>query len=521
MRSLDAHRQPAFRALRRSRFTATAVACVCALGAGSAWSQVAQGPMVQAITSAQAGVWVRTAVAQPVRVKVTAPDGSSFYTQSQTTSAVHWFTASFVVTGLSSGSHYHYQIGTTDGAGKETWTGSYAFDTVASDPDQMNVAVLSDFALKLAPSPALQTALQNRPNLLATIGDLDHRDPANGPDGAHRQLQEAPEVLADYRKMHQDTRDPNTPVGAQFFAGLIGKPDTDVSQIPMVYAWDDHDFCANNMDETCTFSRQAFKAWSEYYIAAPDNWQSNGCQQAGDFESLSYGTLLQLFFLDARSDRDNGQTQSDTGMLGSCQHQWLVNALHASTALWKVVLSPVPINATIKPWDSWSMFAVERNAVLQAIADVPNVVFVSGDVHTGGAIDDGTHSGRPEVSTPHANMPFTWVNTFCRVENHNTVLESRPGSWTIGGLYDPILGYHPLQCLAKYFNDNMKTDGIPVPVYPLDGRNNPGYTWITATRTQIQLTVRDIGGNVKQGFVADGSSAPMSLTLVPDLGRRK
>jgi alkaline phosphatase D len=520
MRAFDASGTPAGRAFPRLRLATTLLAAVCALGVDGAWSQVAQGPMVQAVSDTEAGFWVRTASAQPVRIKVTAPDGSTFYTQSQATSGKAWFTASFVMTGLVPGGHYHYQVGTTDATGNETWTGSYAFDTQPADPDRLDVAVVSDFALKLSASPALRTALQGHPNLLAVIGDLDHRDPANKPGGDHRERQEAPEVLSDYRAMHQDTRDPTTPVGADFFNGIIGQPNTDVSQVPMVYAWDDHDYCANNQDETCTFSQEAFMAYNEYYILAPDNWQSNGCQQAGDFESLSYGSLVQLFFLDARSDRANTQTQSATGMLGACQHQWLVNALHQSKALWKVVLSPVPMNATIKPWDAWSMFAAERGALLQDISDVPNIVFVSGDIHSGGAIDDGTHSGRPEVSTPHANMPFTWVNTYCRVETHGTVLKSRPGSWTIGGLFDPILGYHPLQCLGKYFNDSMKTDGIPVPVYPLDGRNNPGYTWITATRSSLQLTVHGIDGSVKQGFTADGSAAQLALTLVPEQAAR-
>ena len=518
MRSLDSPGRPPARASARSTLAAALAGALFAGHVEAAHAQVAQGPMVQAVTSSQAGFWVRTGSDQPVRIKLVAPDGTTTYSNSTTTSIFAADTARFVMTGLAPGSHYRYQVGLTDAQGVETWTGNYAFDTQATDPDRLDVAVVSDFALRLAASPALHTALQSRPNVLAVIGDLDHRDPANNAEGDHRHRQDAPEVLSDLRAMHQDTRDPTTPIGADFFGGLIGQPDTDVAQIPMVYAWDDHDFCSNNQDETCVFARQAFTAWNEYYIAAPDNSNSNGCQQPGDFESLAYGGLVQLFFLDARSDRQNAQTQDPAGMLGTCQHQWLVNALHQSKALWKVVLSPVPINATIKPWDSWSMFPVERAALLQAIADVPNLVFVSGDVHTGGAIDDGTHSGRPEVSTPHANMPFVWVNTFCRVEDKNTVLVSRPGSWTIGGLYDPILGFKPLQCLAKYFKNDMKTDGMPVPVYPLDGRNNPGYTWITATKTSLQLTVRGVDGNVKQGFTADGNAAQMMLTMTPTGG---
>src|SRR5262249_45697390 len=53
--------------------TRPVVACLLATF-GPAHAQVAQGPMVQAVTSAQAGVWVRTAIAQPVRVLFEGPD---------------------------------------------------------------------------------------------------------------------------------------------------------------------------------------------------------------------------------------------------------------------------------------------------------------------------------------------------------------------------------------------------------------------------------------------------------------
>jgi len=199
-------------------------------------------------------------------------------------------------------------------------------------------------------------------------------------------------------------------------------------------------------------------------------------------------------------------------MLGACQHDWLVRGLHESPATWKIVLTPVSMNKTIKTWDSWSRFSKEREDLLESIKDVPNVIFISGDVHSGGAIDDGSHSGRIEVATPHANMPTTWVNTFCKPE-HGDTLVSRPGSWTIGGSYDPILDVRPLQCGSRFYPDDTKTDGLPAQVYPLDGKNNPGYTWITATRTTLQLAVHDARGKVKRGVNAAGVATDLSLTL--------
>jgi alkaline phosphatase D len=505
---------PRFPRLGPAAARASLLACA-ALAALPVRAGVAQGPLVQALTSQQAGIWVRTSIDQPVRVRYHQPNGDNLFTNAIVTSANSDDTAKFVLAGLAPGSAYGYEVGTTDPAsGVESWTGTYTLQTVQEDVATLRVAVLSDFHNYMVASAAVQTAINQRPDLVATIGDLDHRGPATGPDGIYPP-EDAPKVLADMRSMHRDSRDPKTPLGANFYPGIVGAPNTGVPQIPMVYAWDDHDFCSNNSDKSCPFFAQSFQAYNEYYILAPDNAYTAGCRAPADFESLSYGNLATLFFLDARSERNHSNADGRTAMLGTCQHNWLIAGLHASKALWKIVLSPVPLNPTMKTWDAWSHFGAERTALLAAIADVPNVVFVTGDVHTGGAIDEGEHSGRPEVATPHANMPADWVNTYCRVQSG--VLVSRPGSWSIGGLVDPIIGVRPMNCLKRTFPDDYPTDGMPAPVYPLDGKRNPGYTWIEATPDSLTIDVRGTDGNVKQGVRADGSGAALQLKLFSSL----
>jgi len=484
-----------------------------ALATAVAQAGVAQGPMVQAVTNRQAGVWVRTTTDQAVRIKYTDPSGTSAMTPPVTTSlAGSDDTASFLLTGLAQGTRYTYQVGTTDpDSGIETWTGDYAFDTVKGIVNSMNIAVLADFALHLEASPALQKALDARPDLLAIIGDLDHRSPAQENHDSYPP-EDWPIVLADMRAMHRDTRDPATPLGLNFFSGLIGEPGAGRPQIPWVYAWNEHDYCGYGMDRDCTFRPEALQSWDEYYIAAPDNAFSAGC--AGAFESLVYGKLVQVFFLDVRSQRNDAAPDGKTAMLGACQQRWLVDGLHKSRALWKIVMSPTPLNPTVKPWDAWSYFPTARANFLAQVADVRNVVFVSGDLHSGGAIDSGEHSGLPEVSTPHANMPTTWVNIHCR--DQKTALVSRPGSWTIGSNLDPVVDIKPMSCLAKTFPDDYPVDRMIAPVYPLDGKGSPGYTWINATLSSLTITVRDVEGKVKQGVRADLSAAPLRLSLVPN-----
>ena len=47
----------------------------------------------------------------------------------------------------------------------------------------------------------------------------------------------------------------------------------------------------------------------------------------------------------------------------------------------------------------------ERLAVGARLLDQPGVLFVSADIHTAGAIDDGRNGGFPEMSLPHLNLP--------------------------------------------------------------------------------------------------------------------
>jgi alkaline phosphatase D len=490
-----------------------AVAAGLVLAAGAAQADITHGPMLQAVTSDQAGIWLRTSIDQSVRVQLTAPDGEISYTDPVVTSlADSDDTARFVLTGLLPNSTYTYQIGLTNpDDGTETWTGSYALHTVDTAVTSMNIAVLADFRDNMTPSTALVTALAARPDLLAVIGDLDHRGPARGPDGNFYPPEDWPLVLAGMRQMHRDTRDAATPLGSQFDAGLVGTADSGLPQIPWIYGWDDHDFCANNADETCPFAPQAFQAWEEYFIPAPDNAFSAGCEAPGDYQSLTYGNLVQVFLLDNRSNRDDTQSNGPTGDLGACQHQWLVNGLHASTATWKVVLSSVPLNPTMKPWDAWSMFLTERQTLLDEIADVPNIVVLSGDVHSGGAIDDGTYSGLPEVSVPHADMPKTLVNTFCKVSGGTLI--TRPGAWTIGSILDPNVDIFPPNCLSQKFPKGVQIDRLRANVYPLDGHGNPGYAWITATPGSLTISVRNSKGKIKKGQLAGGHPAQMILQL--------
>jgi alkaline phosphatase D len=116
---------------------------------------------------------------------------------------------------------------------------------------------------------------------------------------------------------------------------------------------------------------------------------------------VRWGRLLEIFILDTRQYRsDNGLPDGPRKtMLGAAQRRWLLDALPASTATWKVLVSSVPLAVpTGRPErrDSWSNanvfglapeqgtgFVTERDAILREfrVRGVRNLVVLAADVH--------------------------------------------------------------------------------------------------------------------------------------------
>jgi phosphodiesterase/alkaline phosphatase D-like protein len=71
-------------------------------------------------------------------------------------------------------------------------------------------------------------------------------------------------------------------------------------------------------------------------------------------------------------------------MLGAEQKAFLKERLSASTATWKFVVNPVPIQALLAlPYDRWEGYAAERRELIEFIHDegIANVVFLTTDFH--------------------------------------------------------------------------------------------------------------------------------------------
>jgi alkaline phosphatase D len=477
------------------------------------------GPMIGAVTTDSATVWGRWSDDANVSVRYREVGAAKFQRSVETfVDQASDRTWAAPLRGLRAGTVYEYRLVAETG-GTRTYSPLFYFRTANTSPSHASFVVMADFVNNVGEhSEALTSAAAEGTDFLAIIGDWIQRDPSQQPGSKlPYPPEDAPIVLENMRQMHRDTRDPLTAIGSDLVAGVIDSSPSR-PQLPVYYAWDDHDFCQNNSSADCSFKKQALQAYREYTIAAADNGlkKSAGCGATGDWQRFDHAGLASIFMLDARSNRVNaGSATASPTMLGNCQLQWLLDGLQSSTMRWKFVLTPVPFNPLTKTFDAWGAFPAERQRLVDGInnAHIKDVVFISADIHSGGAVDDGTHSSFAEVSVPHANMPNAVVNTYCRVDSHDKqVLTSEPGTWTIGGLEDPNLQIRPLTCLGKTYS-NHTPGPLPPPPYPQDGNGSPGYLRVDVSGSQAVMEIHDGSGKVRQGKLADGTVVPLRLEL--------
>ncbi len=205
------------------------------------------------------------------------------------------------------------------------------------------------------------------------------------------------------------------------------------AHVPMIAQWDDHEVVDNwfhdlvlESDPRYTEKRVrvlAERAKQALFEFVPIR---RSVEEPGRvYRSFSYGPLLEVFVVDMRSYRgansNNRQAEPSaaTALLGETQLAWLERSLRASSAVWKVVASDMPIGLVVPD----RMRGGERNFEAVANADngrplgreheiaqllrglkqakVRNVVWLTADVHYAAA-----HHYSPERASFAEFDPF-------------------------------------------------------------------------------------------------------------------
>ncbi len=199
---------------------------------------------------------------------------------------------------------------------------------------------------------------------------------------------------------------------------------------PWYFIWDDHEFAndawtggaENHTSATegswatrTAVSKQAYFEW----IPIRDN---NAQGQFEIFRKISYGNLVDLILLDTRIKGRNEQltaanpqlNSSTRTILGTQQHDWLINKLDSSTATYKVIaqqimVAPLEVFGVAVNMDQWDGYPAERSQILDHIVsqNIENTVVLTGDIHTSWASNLPTDNGNAGVEfvTPSVTSP--------------------------------------------------------------------------------------------------------------------
>jgi phosphodiesterase/alkaline phosphatase D-like protein len=148
------------------------------------------------------------------------------------------------------------------------------------------------------------------------------------------------------------------------------------SATSVIASWDDHEVANDWTWETDgRLVRPAVRAFRD---ALP---QRRGPGGLGTWRRLSWGDAVDVFVLDARSERSEGKLVSDE------QLAWLIDGLRDSRAACKLVAGGVPISDLsglyVRSENQGWLPHAQRTPLLEAAAEVPGVVWLGGDIHWG------------------------------------------------------------------------------------------------------------------------------------------
>lgn len=175
---------------------------------------------------------------------------------------------------------------------------------------------------------------------------------------------------------------------------------------PWLMVWDDHEV-ANNYQgndpndgppspEFDTRRAAAYRAWWEFTptrVAAPTG------PELAIHRTVDWGGLTRFVLLDTRQHRDDQPCGEDLGprcdetatisMLGAEQEAWFDDVASGHNAIWTTVVQQVVVHQwrflggnSLWNLDQWDGYTGARRRLLDALADAPDPVVLTGDVHS-------------------------------------------------------------------------------------------------------------------------------------------
>jgi alkaline phosphatase D len=267
--------------------------------------------------------------------------------------------------GLTGGARYRYAFYVVD-AGKPVGRGHFGYVRAALAPDALDVVTFAGTSCThqmSAPYPLMADAAKRKVDFFIHGGDHVYCDAAT--DAV---------TLAQYRAKYAEAWATS---GMSALHGSSG----------MVLTWDDHEFLNDWNPETLSPTRiaTAQKAFFEHRAVRRDATAPNRV-----WRSLVWGKTLEILVLDARSERKpSTRLAANAQFISPAQMAWLKDRLTKSTAVFKFVVTSVPItnfppNAAGAS-DKWEGYPAQREEILDFVTagNLKGVWWLSGDLHFG------------------------------------------------------------------------------------------------------------------------------------------
>ena len=337
------------------------------------------------VTSSGAVIWARGAEPGPITVRLTHPGAEAVTIAVIDAARTDDLTGKVALRGLTPGTAYAYRLE----SGAEVATG--AFVTAPRRDEAARVTFLwsgdlggGGFCRRVDGGyPIFRAMARHRPDFFLFVGDTIYADRRCDGPGVVPGANFIATSLHEFRERHRYNRE-----------------DAAVQELfrtTSVYAiWDDHEVRNDFAGPTEPLMVTGRRAFLEYWPLRPPPEEPSRM-----YRKFRWGRLVEIFILDTRQYRSPNTQPDGPGktMLGSPQRRWLVENVTTSTALWKVVVSSVPLAIpTGRPErrDSWSNanvygipqgngtgFATERDAILAQLRErgTRNLVFLAADVH--------------------------------------------------------------------------------------------------------------------------------------------
>jgi alkaline phosphatase D len=307
------------------------------------------------VTDTQAVIWTRTSSPATVRIEYgTSQALGAVWPVATPTTPDTDLTAKVDLRNLRPNTRYFYRVVADEGAGRgNSLVGSFQTAPTASESAEVTFAWSADMSERFKPLTIFDAIRSRDPAFFLLLGDTLYAD-----------IDCDARTLDVYRACSRRNREDEA---FQRFARA-----TSIDAV-----WDDHEV-ANNFDSTHSRLPLGRQAFLEYWPIRPAEGEPGRM-----YRSFRWGQFLEIFILDARQYRSPPfqRDTADKTLLGAAQKQWLMRALQASTARFKVIASSVPLK--YHGADSWEGYTTERQEILEFITRnaIRRVVFLTADVH--------------------------------------------------------------------------------------------------------------------------------------------